>query len=464
PPAEAAALLARLAARPGLRAGDAAVAEITRLCGYLPLAIGMIASQLRHHPARTTGHLAAGLAQARDRLAVMRAENLSVVAAFDLSYADLTEDQQRLFRHLGLVPGPSLDACAAAALHHTSLDHARRLLDDLYDQHLLTEPAPGRYRMHDLIRAHARTLADRLDPGGEKDQATARLLDYYQHAAALADGLLARQPRASLSPAAGTRPAAVPALADREQALAWVRAERASLFGCLDHATTTGQHARIITLTAGLAGLLSHDGPWAEALTRHATALRAAHHLGDRPGQARALSDLGHARWLTDDYPGAARDLHKALGICRDLGDRLGQANALAVLGYVWRTTGDYPAAARDLQEALGLYRDIDDPGGEVEALNVAGALHRVGGDLRQAGSCHQQALVLAREIGSAWDEAHALAGLGRCAFAADHAAKAEDMLRQALEIFQRIGAAEAAEVSAELQALTDTRPAVTKT
>ena len=543
PPDQAAALLARLAARPGLRAADAAVGEITRLCGYLPLAIGMIASQLRHHPARTTGHLAAGLAQARDRLAVMRAENLSVVAAFDLSYADLTEDQQRLFRHLGLVPGPSLDACAAAALHHTSLDHARRLLDDLYDQHLLTEPAPGRYRMHDLIRAHARTLADRLDPGGDRDQATARLLDYYQHAAALADGLLARQPRASLSPAAGTRPAAVPALADREQALAWVRAERASLFDCLDHATATGQHARIIALTAGLAGLLSHDGPWAEALTRHATALRAAHHLGDRPGQARALSDLGHARWLTDDYPGAARDLHKALGICRDLGDRLGQANALAVLGYVWRTTGDYPAAARDLQEALGLcrdlgerrgqanalvflgdvrrragdypaaardlqaalglsrdlgdrrgqanalsfladvrrdtgdypaaardlqealglYRDIDDPGGEVEALNVAGALHRVGGDLRQAGSCHQQALVLAREIGSAWDEAHALAGLGRCALAADHAAKAEDMLRQALEIFQRIGAAEAAEVSAELQALTDTRPAVTK-
>ena len=47
-PAEAAALLARLAVRPSLRAGDAAVGEITPLCGYLPLAIGMLASQLRH--------------------------------------------------------------------------------------------------------------------------------------------------------------------------------------------------------------------------------------------------------------------------------------------------------------------------------------------------------------------------------------------------------------------------------
>src|SRR6185437_11149366 len=57
-PAEGAALLARLAARPGLSARDAAVGEITGLCGYLPLAIGMLARQLRHHPAWTPGELA----------------------------------------------------------------------------------------------------------------------------------------------------------------------------------------------------------------------------------------------------------------------------------------------------------------------------------------------------------------------------------------------------------------------
>src|SRR6185437_6960940 len=73
PAGEAAALLTRLAARPGLRAGDAAVSELTRLCGYLPLAIGMLASHLRHHPAWTGAGLAAELADARDRLAVMRA-------------------------------------------------------------------------------------------------------------------------------------------------------------------------------------------------------------------------------------------------------------------------------------------------------------------------------------------------------------------------------------------------------
>ena len=148
-------------------------------------------------------------------------------------------------------------------------------------------------------------------------------------------------------------PAAVPALAGREQALAWARAERANLIACLDQATGTGQHARIIALTAGLAGLLRHDGPWAEALTRHATALRSAQHLGDRPGQANALSNLGIVRRLTGDYPGAARDLEEALGIFRDLGDRLGQAHALTSLGDVRRMTGDYPGAARAQEEAL---------------------------------------------------------------------------------------------------------------
>ena len=95
--------------------------EISGLCGYLPLAIGMLAAQLRHHPAWTLAGLAASLSQARDRLAVMRAENVSVAAAFDLSYQDLTPGQQRLFRRLGLVPGTSIDVYAAAALDGTSL-------------------------------------------------------------------------------------------------------------------------------------------------------------------------------------------------------------------------------------------------------------------------------------------------------------------------------------------------------
>ena len=65
-----------------------------------------------------------------------------MAAAFDLSYQDLTADQQRLFQRLGLLPGPDIDAYAAAALAGTGLADAHRDLEELYDQHLLTEPAP----------------------------------------------------------------------------------------------------------------------------------------------------------------------------------------------------------------------------------------------------------------------------------------------------------------------------------
>ena len=417
PPGQAAALLVRLAGRAGLSPAAPAVAEITRLCGYLPLAIGMMARQLYHHPAWSVTGRAAELVSARDRLELMATENLSVAAAFDLSYADLTGDQQRLFRRLGLHPGAEVDGYTAAALDGTGLAAARRGLEGLYDQYLLSEPAAGRYRMHDLIREHARALASSAD--ADRDQATERLLEYYQYTAARADALITRQGRPVSVAAEGPVLAAVPALDDREQALAWARAERPSLIATLDYAATTGQHARVIGLTAGLAALLQSDGPWAEAIIRHHAAIQAARHLGDRLGQAYALRELGAVR----------------------------------------RLTGDYPAAAQAQEQALDIYRDIGNRNGEVEALNDRGTLYRVSGDLAQAQRCHQQALDLARAIASSRNEAHALAGLGRCALAAGHATQAEALLRQALEIFQRIGAAEADDVARELTALTEAGP-----
>jgi transcriptional regulator with XRE-family HTH domain len=126
PPDQAAALLVRLAGRAGLSPDDPAVGEITGLCGCLPLAIGMVARQLHHHPAWSLAGRAAELTAARDRLDLMVTENLSVAAAFDLSYADLTGDQRRLFRRLGLHPGADFDGYAAAALDGTGLAAAWR--------------------------------------------------------------------------------------------------------------------------------------------------------------------------------------------------------------------------------------------------------------------------------------------------------------------------------------------------
>jgi tetratricopeptide (TPR) repeat protein/transcriptional regulator with XRE-family HTH domain len=410
-PAEAAALLVRLAARPGLDPDDAAVGEIIRLCGYLPLAIGMLARQLHHHPAWSLAGRAAELAAERDRLELMATENVSVAAAFDLSYQDLSPGQQLLFRRLGLHPGTEVDGYATAALDGTDLANARRGLEVLYDQYLLTEVGQGRYRMHDLIRQHARTLAGRLDSDHDQEQGLARLLDYYQHTAALAESLLAR--RTVPATAASTVLTPVPVLEGRERALAWARAERASLLACLDYAAATSQHARVIALTAGLAGLLRHDGPWTEALTRHAAALRAAQYLGDRLSQANALNDLGRVRLLTDDFTGAARDLEEALEIYRGVGSRLGQANALNYLGDMRRLVGEYPAAARQLEEGLDIYRDIGNRLGQANVLTNLGITRRLTGDYPAATRDLEEALGGYRDIGDRLGQAMALNNLG---------------------------------------------------
>jgi tetratricopeptide (TPR) repeat protein/transcriptional regulator with XRE-family HTH domain len=440
PAGEAAGLLVRLAGRPGLGTGDPGVAEITRLCGYLPLAIGMVARQLRHHPAWTAAGRAAELAAAAGRLDLMATENLSVAAAFDLSYADLGPDLRRLFRRLGLHPGPEVDEYAAAALDGTELAVARRGLEALYDRYLLTEPAPGRYRMHDLIREHARALAGRDDPDPDRDAATARLLDYYQHTAARAGALIDRRARPGPAAAPGAVPAAVPGLADGEQALAWARAERASLLACLDHAAGTGQHGRVIALTAGLAGLLRSDGPWAQAITRHQAAIGAARHLGDRLGQAGALNDLGVVRMLTGDYPAAAQALDQALDIHRDLGHRLGQAGALHDLGIVRLLTGDYPAAAQDLEQALGIYRDLGDRLGQAGALHYLGVVRRATCDYPAAAQDLEQALGIYRDLGDRLGQAYALFYLGIVRrVTGDHPA-AVQALEQALGIYRDLG------------------------
>jgi tetratricopeptide (TPR) repeat protein/transcriptional regulator with XRE-family HTH domain len=443
PAGEAAGLLIRLAGRPTLDAGDPGVREITRLCGYLPLAIGMVARQLRHHPAWSAIGRAAELAAAVDRLELMVTENLSVAAAFDLSYADLSLDLQELFRWLGLHPGSEVDSHAAAALHGTSPAVARRGLEALYDQYLLTEVSPGRYRMHDLIREHARALADRLDPDNDRDHATARLLDYYQYAAARAGALIARQVRPGAARVGDPVTATVPDLAGAEQALAWFRAERTTLLACLDHAATTGQHSRVIALTAALAGLLRSDGPWAEAITRHETAIRAAQQHGDRLGQANALTDLGDVRRLTGDTGdnAAAPQAHrKALEIYRDLGDRLGQANALSDLGDVQADTGDYRAAAHDLEQALDIYRDLGDRLGQAVALSHLGTVRLHTADPPTAALTLDQALDIYRHLGNRFGQANTLLYLGTARRLTDDYPAAARDLEQALDIYQDIG------------------------
>ena len=437
---EAVALLVRLAGRSGMDSRDPAAAEIAALCGYLPLAIGMLGRKLHHHPAWAPAQLAAFLAAARNRLGEMETENLSVAAAFDLSYQELSSDEQRLFRRLGLHPGTDIDTYAAAALDATDLDSVGRHLEALYDHYLLTEPARGRYRMHDLIREHARALTV-SDPATDRDTALERLLDYYQLTAAIAEGHLARQTRPGSAPAGLlSRPPAIPELPGSVQALQWARTERSNLLACLERATRASQHARIVGFTAGLASLLRQDGPWTEAIIRHATAVRAAQYLGERLSEADALLNLGNARRLAGEFPAGADALQAALSIYRDLGDRLGQANALREIGVLRRQIDDYTGAVEALDAALLIYRDDGDQLGQANVLNGLGTVQRLTGNFREAAHLHEEALRLSRDIEDRLSEATALLFMGAARLQVHDYLNAAEALEAALGISRNIG------------------------
>jgi tetratricopeptide (TPR) repeat protein/transcriptional regulator with XRE-family HTH domain len=438
-PGEAAVLLARLAGRPGLGPADAGVAEITRLCGYLPLAIGMLAGQLRHHPAWTTQALAAELAAARDRLELMQAENLSVAAAFGLSYRDLTGRQRRLFRRLGLHPGPDIDAYAAAALAGTTLATARRHLAGLYDQHLITEPVRGRYRLHDLVREHAQTLAASDDPA-TRQAATGRLLDYYLHTALAAGKHFPHWTAAEDSPPPGRPPDWAPPVSSVQQAAAWLETERANLHAAAGYAAASAFPRHAITIPAAMGPFLDIRGYWDQALGLQQMAVAAARQTGDRAGQARALMLLGSVQGQTSDYPASTASKGQALELYRDLGDQAGQGDALHGLGTLHGITGDYRSAATYYRQALDLFLDAANLAGQAQVLNSLGDVNWATGDYRSAAACHRQALDLFRGLGHRTGQGDALLDLGVIhRLTGDYPAAAAS-LQQALKLYRETG------------------------
>jgi DNA-binding XRE family transcriptional regulator len=190
-PDEAVGLLARILGQERVDGDPAGTVELAEACGRLPLALRIAAANLAGEPERSIGSYAGALRG--DRLGGLAVEDdpeVGVRAAFDHSYAVLHPDAQRLFRLLGLVPGPEATPNAAAALAGTAPDAAARLLGRLAAAHLLEVHAPDRYSLHDLLRLYASQRAEREDSGAERQAAVRRLFDWYLHTADSAARLL----------------------------------------------------------------------------------------------------------------------------------------------------------------------------------------------------------------------------------------------------------------------------------
>ncbi len=434
PPEAAAALLIRIADRPDLDFQDAAVTNLTELCGNLPLAIAMLARHLHHHPARSAAGLARYLEAARNRLEVMLAENLSVAATFDMSYQELTDDQQRLFRRLGLHPGTDIDPLAAAALDEITPSQARLGLDELFDQHLVEEPVSMRYRLHSLLREHASTLAA-TDGQAEREAAIARLMDYYVHATAEVGSHFSRGIGAD-----GQARAEVPHPTSLAEAERWMEAERANLHAIVDLAAQMDWPEPAISIVTAMSDFLRTHGHWTNMSVLHLTALEAARRAGHKGGEIEVLTNLGTAQRLTGNCAAAAATISHALELCAERGDQAATAKALLALGAVQRRTADFKIATETLARALRIFQDVGDQAGEADAANELACAQRLTGDFAAAMAGHRRALDLYRQLGDEFGQAAASRYLGRVYATSGDIEAARSCYEQALELCRRLG------------------------
>jgi DNA-binding SARP family transcriptional activator/tetratricopeptide (TPR) repeat protein len=490
----------RAAAQPG------AVDQIASLCARLPLALAVAVAAAR--PGFPPAALAAELADSVGRLDALDAGDpgSSVRAVFSWSTRQLTGQAARMFRLLGIHPGPDISIPTAASLAGIPEAEARGLLRELARAHLIVEHAPGRYAFHDLLRAYAAEQAHHSDSDTERREATGRVLDHYLHTAACAAlRLIPSKEPVSIAP---PRPGAAPGQpADRRQALAWFEEEHQVLLAAVTVGAASGFDSHAWQLPWAMASFLRVRGHYQEYAATQRTALAAATRLGDAAAQAlsgrllaNACADLGHFDQARGHYA-------SSLTLYQRLGNRLGEAKThhnLAELaqrqgrslGELAQRQGRYADALWHAEQALRLYQAIGDKANEAEELNNVGWCHGLLGDYQQArvfcrqalthnaeagnrwlegaawdslgyaehhlgnlaeaAACYQRALSILRESGDRFYEAEALTDLGDNHHAAGRLAQAREAWQQALVILENLQHSDADQVRAKLAGTND--------
>lgn len=347
-------LLAGVLGMERVRAEPEAARRLAELCGGLPLALRVAAARLAQRPSWSLGAMAAELSDETRRLSLLDVEDTGVRAALRLTLQQLPEEVSGLFARLGRHPGTHIDRYAAAALADTDPAAAETSLERLAVAHLVTESAPGRWTMHDLVRLYARSLTAGPD-------ALKRVLDHYI-ATALAAVAAAEPGNEDCFPlpADYLPPAAVREFADRSAAVAWYAAERDDLTQAAAAAHADGLHDRTWRIVMTLWPLMVwrvRDG-WVPLLE---TGLEAARADADEYGESRVLNVLGWVLTEEGRIPEALTHLRAASTLASRTGDAVAEANALIVLALAQAALGRLDEAAEGCERAVELARKAGD-------------------------------------------------------------------------------------------------------
>jgi tetratricopeptide (TPR) repeat protein/transcriptional regulator with XRE-family HTH domain len=471
-----------------------AAAELIRLCGRLPLALAIVAAR-----AAVSGWplaaLAAELADETRRLGALRLgeAHADIRAVFSWSYQQLSPAAARMFRLLGLHPGPDISAHTAASLAGVPPAHTQAALRELADVSLTSERVPGRHALHDLLRAYAADQARDCDTARDRRAAVCRMLDHYLHTASSAARFL-DQAEDTLPPRAPEIGVTPEAISDRGQALGWFGAEHKNLIAATRLAAEPGfdEHAR--QLPRVLTAFLDGAGHWDDLVACQHIALASAQGLEDLAGQASSHHMIGHAylrlgqtslaracleqaielsRRLDDNVtqacahldlsvvleresqlPGALSSSQRALTLAKVSGDPVLQARASNNVGYGYATLGNPAQGLAYCQQSLELYRQVSRPSLEAHTWDSLGYIYRQLGDYQQSAASYQHAIGLFSDAGARYPSAQSLIELGHTHTAAGDTQAARSTWQQALVILDDLASPDASQIRSRLNDL----------
>lgn len=418
-----------------------AVEELICLCARLPLALAIIAARVAGRPGQQLADLAAELRNSAQTLDVLDGGDTasSLRAVLSWSYQQLTPAAARVFRLLGLHPGPEITGPAAASLAAVPPPVARQALEELASASLLAEQGRCRFAFHDLLRSYARDVARAAESDQSCRAAVARMLDHYLHTAHTAILLLqAQRGPLDLEPPQPGVIAEHPA--DRQAALVWLEAEHRVLNAAIAAAAETGFDARAWQLCWATSEFLRQRGLWNEWIACGHTALDASSRIGDKAGQAWACRSLGYACARLGDYSQADAHLARSLELYRSLGDRAGEALAHGNLGWAAARQGRYAESLSHNRQALVLNQRAGNRRGEAAALNDVGWALLLLGRPREALPFCEQALEMNRELGVRTNEGASWNSLGYAEYQLGRYSKAAACYENALRIMREVG------------------------
>ncbi|MFJ3192382.1 AfsR/SARP family transcriptional regulator [Streptomyces griseoviridis] len=434
------------------------LAEIVALCGQLPLALRIAGARLAARPHWGPGHLAGRLRDERRRLNELRVGDLEVRTSLELGYAELDPPERRALRRLALMDLPDFAAWIAAPLLDIGTEEAEEAVERLVDRHLIEVLAAdgtgeNRYRIHDLVREHARERCLTEESPAERAAAVRRLVACWL---TLADRAAVRGPGGVswLLPAPKAECPLEPAVQERLLArpAAWFAAEQNCLVAAVHHCAAQGmtRAARELAgaLIASSAALYNQFDVWAQT---HTVALDAVRREGDGEGEAWLLVGLGQLRYEQDRFEDAHACLVRALRLfdeqkaaARDdaavLDALRGSATALVGMGTIRREQARFAEASTTLAAALERYDTLGDDAGLARTLYGIGYVHREQGRADEARRALTRSLALFRRVGDHQGEALTLRSLALCERARGALAEATDLLAEALRVFAGLG------------------------